>query len=256
MIDIHCHLLPGIDDGPATLEAALALARACVADGITHAVLTPHLLAGRWENTRSRIGAEHARFEKALQTLKIPLQLAWAGEVRLGAEVLDWLAQGELPLLGGEDGPRCLLLEMPDGQIPLGADKLVLALRRQGITPVIAHPERNRAVAEQPERLRPFIEAGCRTQLTAASVVGQFGSRAQGACEALLERGWAHCVASDAHNLTGRAPRMSAARQWLTEQGSAELAHELTVLGPARLCGWPAAVPRPAAPSQPARHHG
>lgn len=248
MIDIHCHLLPGIDDGPPTLEAALALARACVADGITHAVVTPHVFAGRWENTRSTIGVEHARFAQALKTLNVPLELSWAGEVRLSAEVLDWLAQGELPFLGGEQGARHLLLELPDGQIPLGADKLVLALRRQGITPVIAHPERNRAVMEKPERLRPFIEAGCKTQLTAASVVGQFGSRAQGACEALLERGWAHCVASDAHNLTGRAPRMTAAHQWLTERGGSSLAHELTVLGPSRLCGWPMEPPqKPAA---------
>jgi protein-tyrosine phosphatase len=126
---------------------------------------------------------------------------------------------------------------MPDGQIPLGADKLVGHLLGQGIRPVIVHPERNRAVMDNPDKLHPFVARGCAVQLTAASVIGEFGDRAQKAARHMLDAGWATCVATDAHNLKGRAPRMGAARSWLTEHYGAALATRLTLVGPAGLCG-------------------
>lgn len=243
MIDIHCHLLPGLDDGPATLDEALALAGALVADGITHVVATPHVFPGRFDNRRSGIGPAAQALQQALAQAGLPLQLRWAGEVRLAPEALDLLGAQELPWLGDAAGLRTLLLEMPDNQVPLGALAFVGALQRQGITPVLAHPERNRGVMESLQRLRPFVEAGCKVQVTAGSLVGQFGAKAQATAEALLEQGWVHALASDAHNLRGRVPRMGAARQWLAEQAGADFAHELTVRGPARLCGWAEALP-------------
>lgn len=247
MIDIHCHLLPGLDDGPATPADALALAQALVADGITHVVATPHVFPGRYDNRRSGVQAARAGFAALLAAHGVPLQLRCAGEVRLTPEVLDLLTLNELPWLGDSPGLRTVLLEMPDDQVPLGALAFVHALQRQGITPVLAHPERNRGVMTQPERLRPFLETGCRVQVTAGSLVGQFGAKAQAAAEALLEQGWVHAVASDAHNLRGRVPRMADAHRWLTEQAGEGFAHELTVAGPARLCGWPAADQPPTA---------
>ncbi len=237
MIDIHCHILPGIDDGPSTLDAALALAQACVDDGITHAVLTPHVFPGRFENRRSSIEEDFERFAARLQAAQIALSISWAGEVRLTPEVLDLLARGELPFLGQVAGQKTMLLEMPDGQIPLGSDRFVRHMLAHGVRPVIVHPERNRAVMEQPDRLRVFIEQGCYVQVTAGSLVGQFGPKAQATANALLDLGWVHAVASDAHNLSGRRPRMRDAAAWLTEHHGAALARQLTVLGPAGLCG-------------------
>jgi protein-tyrosine phosphatase len=239
MIDIHCHLLPGIDDGPATLEEALALARALVADGITQVVATPHVFPGRHDNGCANIRAEHARFVQALATYKIPLQLAWAGEVRLTPEVLDLLPAGELPFLGQFASHKTMLVEMPDGQVPLGADQFAARLLALGIRPVIVHPERNRGVMERVDRLRPFVEMGCAVQLTAGSLVGQFGAKAQSTAQTLLDEGLVTCIASDAHNLQGRRPRMADARAWLAEHYGAATASRLTREGPASLCGLP-----------------
>jgi len=236
MIDIHCHVLPGIDDGPANVEQALALAKACADDGVTRLVATPHVFPGRFENWRSSIADEVARFADLLASAGIALDLAWAGEVRLTPEVLDLLARDELPYLGEVNGFRTLLLEMPDGQVPLGAMTFVQRLLAARIKPVIVHPERNRGVMERPERLQDFIDAGCYVQLTAGSLIGQFGAKAQAVAADLVARGWVHAVASDAHNLAGRRPRMRDAAQWLTQHHGAGVARQLTVLGPAGLC--------------------
>lgn len=236
LIDIHCHLLPGLDDGPPDDAAALALARACVADGLTHVITTPHVFPGRYDNGCRNIQAAYTRFVTLLAAEGLPLQLSWAGEVRLTPEILDLLPLDELPFMGQVGSARTMLLEMPDGQIPLGAINLVRRLLAAKIRPIIVHPERNRAVMEQPDRLSAFVEAGCFVQLTAGSLVGTFGARAQATAIDLLERRMVHALASDAHNLTGRPPRMSAARQWLTERFGPEVALELTFTGPARLC--------------------
>ena len=236
MIDIHCHLLPGIDDGPATVEAAMALAKALADDGITQVVCTPHVFPGRFENWRSSIAEEHARFAELLRGTDIALELIWAGEVRLTPEVLELLAKDELPFLGQVGGYRTMLLEMPDGQVPLGALNFVRRLTAAKVRPVIVHPERNRGVMERPERLRDFVDEGCYVQLTAGSLVGQFGARAQAVAATLVDKGWVHAVASDAHNVAGRRPRMGDAAAWLTEHHGERAARQLTVLGPAGLC--------------------
>jgi protein-tyrosine phosphatase len=237
VIDIHCHLLPGIDDGPPTLEAALALANALVADGMLHVVCTPHIFPGRFENRRSSIQDEFNRFAKLVESAGIPLALSWAGEVRLTHEVVDLLAMGEIPFLGTSDGLKTMLLEMPDGQVPLGADRFAQRLLQMGVRPVIVHPERNRGVMERPDKLRGFVEDGCLVQITAGSLVGQFGANAQRVATQLVDKGWVHAVASDAHNLAGRRPRMADAQAMLAQRWGAASARRLTVFAPAALCG-------------------
>ena len=247
MIDVHCHVLPGIDDGAQSLEDALALARACAATGVTHLYATPHVYVGRWENRRSTIREQYELFKHALEVFHVPLVLGMAGEVRLSGEVLELLAGDELPFLGETGGYRTMLLELPDGGIPVGSDRLVRHLVDQRIRPLIVHPERNKAVMDDHERIRPFVEMGCYLQLTAASVIGEFGSAAFRASHKLLREGWVTVVASDAHNLRGRAPRMDAAREYLAEHYGEELADELTRRGPARLAGLSVAAPLAAA---------
>lgn len=241
MIDIHCHLLPGIDDGPATTAESLALARALLEDGITHVVCTPHVFPGRFDNVRSGIAQAHAAFVRdVLAPSGLALATRWAGEVRLTPEVLDdLLPRAELPWLGGvQAGQQLMLLELPDGQVPLGAERFVSRLQQHGTTPVIVHPERNREVMDDPDRLEPFIRMGCPVQLTAASITGHFGSKAQDCAFALLDAGWVTAVASDAHNLQGRRPRMKQAHQVLADTWGPEVAEQLTRTGPAHLCGW------------------
>jgi len=248
MIDIHCHVLPGIDDGPANLESAVALAKACADDGITQIVATPHVFPGRFENWRTSIAEEAARFEQVLAASGFALELLWAGEVRLTPEALELLDRDELPFLGEVNGYRTLLLEMPDGQVPLGAMAFVRRLLAARVKPVIVHPERNRGVMEKPDRLQDFIDAGCYVQLTAGSLVGQFGAKAQLVASQLVARGWVHAVASDAHNLAGRRPRMRDAAQWLTQHHGPSVARQLTLLGPAGLCAGNKEVNRRGAP--------
>jgi protein-tyrosine phosphatase len=199
-------------------------------------VATPHIYPGVFDNTLETIATAHATLDTALAQQQIPLTLSLGAEVRLCAEMLDWLAQGRLPFLGGQGGTEpVVLVELPDAQIPLGADRVLGALIDRGVTPLLAHPERNRAIAEQVSRLAPLVRLGCKLQVTAASLLGEFGSRAEKAAQELLDAGWVEVVASDAHNLTGRRPRLGAARDWLTQRYGQALAEALTEHNPARL---------------------
>jgi protein-tyrosine phosphatase len=238
LIELHAHLLPGIDDGPQTLEDALALARLFVADGVTHVVATPHVFPGRFDNTLQSNLSALAQFQQALKQADIALSISVAGEVRFSEHVPQLLADGALPFLGEmSDGFRSLLLEMPDGGIPLGAEKLIAWLLERQIRPVIAHPERNRMVRDRPELGRELVKLGCELQLTAGALLGQFGAPAQKASRAMLDAGVVSAVASDAHNLSARAPCLSAAYQWLEAHYGAQAANELTRHGPIRLGG-------------------
>lgn len=238
MLDLHVHVLPGIDDGPRNLDDALKLARALVADGIEHVVATPHIYPGVFDNTPHRIAEAFERLQTAVTAEGLALTMTWAAEVRICPEIIDWLEHRRLPLLDGSlVGPSTALIELPDGQIPVGTDRLAGLMLERGITPLIAHPERNKAVMEQPSRLEALRRMGCRFQLTAGSVIGEFGSKAHATARHLLDAGWADVVASDAHNLSGRKPRMSAARQWLQEHYDAALAERLMVLTPQQIAG-------------------
>lgn len=239
MIDLHTHVLPGIDDGPETIEDALALAKAIVADGVRHAVLTPHVYPGRWNNTRTSLQQQFELFQASLLRLGIPLSVSLGGEVRLNDGVLDLLAQDEIPTLGTYQGLKTMLLELPDATIPLGSDKLARYLIDKGYCPIIVHPERNKAVMEKPERLRPFVDMGCQIQVTAGSVLGEFGRNALTTAQALFDRDWVNLLASDCHNLRGRAPRMAAARAWAAAQLGERKAWSLCFSQPAKLCSQP-----------------
>lgn len=238
MLDLHVHVLPGIDDGPRTLEDALALAQALADDGIEHIVATPHIYPGVFDNSASRIGEVFDDFQSAVSDAGIALTMTWAAEVRICPEILDWIETRRLPMLNGSlVGPSTALIELPDGQIPVGTDKLMGMMLERGITPLMAHPERNKAVMEQPTRLEALRRLGCKFQVTAGSVLGDFGSRAQTTAQKLLEAGWVDVIATDAHNRSSRRPRMGAARDWLTEQFDAALALRLTKTQPTEIAG-------------------
>lgn len=232
MIDLHCHLLPGVDDGARDLPLALDLARASVANGIRQAVLTPHVYAGRWDNSVSNLTATFDAFRKALRDEAIPLEVYLGGEVHLLPDAFNLLDVEDLPFVGGWRGYRVMLLELPDSHIPVGAMKAVEMFLRRGVLPMIAHPERNKEVMRNHKRIEPFVKAGCLMQLTAASVCGQFGAPAHKTSLKLLDAGWATVVATDAHNLAHRPPIMAAARACLDDAYGAEAGEVLTDANP------------------------
>jgi protein-tyrosine phosphatase len=213
MIDLHNHLLPGIDDGAPDLEVALALARIAVADGITHMVCTPHIHPGRYENTPATIQAAQQKFVAALQVESISLQVATAAEVRFGAELMQGIGEGTIPFLGEWQGRKVLLLEFPHGEVPFGAERMIAWLLQRNIQPMLAHPERNKGIMRDPSKLKPFIEQGCLLQVTASSVAGGFGLAAQAIASDLLSEGLVSILATDAHNIDYRPPILSQGMQ-------------------------------------------
>ena len=212
MIDLHCHLLPGIDDGPETLEEALEMARIAVAGGIEAAYVTPHLHVGRWDNDLPGISAAVQAYRAALAEAGIPLELGFAAEVRLDYEILPLIEAGRVPFLGTLDGYQVMLLEFPHSHVPVGANEFTAWLLARGIRPMIAHPERNKDLLRDPQKLEPFVREGCLLQLTADAVAGNFGELCAARAREFLERGWVSVLASDAHDTVERPPRIAPGR--------------------------------------------
>ena len=212
MIDLHCHLLPGIDDGPEDLATALRLARHAVAAGIRTSVVTPHMHPGRYANRSANIRAAAANFQQSLDAAGIALKVLCSAEVRLDHEILSWVGEEQIPYLGHWQGERVMLLEFPHSHVPVGADKLVAWLLKQGIRPMIAHPERNKDILRSIDKLLPFVRLGCLLQVTAGAVAGSFGEYAQARAVDLLSRGWVTILASDAHNMEARPPELEPGR--------------------------------------------
>ena len=235
MIDLHCHLLPGIDDGPATIEEALEMARIAVANGITESHVTPHLHPGRWENDRLRIAAAVGAYRVSLAQAGIPLELGYAAEVRLDYEILPLIEAGRVPFLGTLDGFQVMLLEFPHSHVPVGADKFVAWLLARDIRPMIAHPERNKDLMRDPGKLEPFVREGCLLQVTADAVTGGFGELCAQRAREFLERGWVTVLASDAHDTTDRPPRMAPGRDAAAKIVGEEEARRLTHGTPLRI---------------------
>jgi protein-tyrosine phosphatase len=237
MIDLHCHLLPGIDDGASSMEEALSLARLAVNDGITHMVVTPHVHPGRYENDVRSIRPVFEAFQAALVENDILLSVKAAGEVRLSVEVLTMFAAGQLPFLGEWDGKKVMLLELPHSHVPPGSDKLVKWLLDRGVLPMIAHPERNKGIMADVTKLAPFIEMGCLFQLTAMSVSGGFGVEAKRLSDQMLDNGWVTVIASDGHNCDRRPPVLSEAVRAAAELIGDSEARRLVWGNPAKIIG-------------------
>lgn len=235
MIDLHCHFLPGIDDGAQVLGEALDLARAAVKAGIATSVMTPHVHIGRYDNNLTSIKKSVAAFRAALRAHDIPLEIRVGGEVRIAAELMTLVEEGEAPYLGALDGHRILLLEFPHSHLMVGADKLIQWLLARKIKPLIAHPERNKDVMRNVEKIHPFVAMGCLLQVTGASLTGEFGKPAQDCAVKLLEREWVTVVATDAHNLIHRPPDLGRARKALAALAGEALAQRMTHDTPAAI---------------------
>jgi protein-tyrosine phosphatase len=206
MIDIHAHILPGMDDGPSTREEALEMARAAVANGIGVIVSTPHCLNGLYINWREDILFACSEFNTELQRRDIPLTVLPGSEIRLSPEIMEALESGRLMTMN--DAGRHILLELPDQFIPGSTVNFINRLRKRGITPIISHAERNPAIQHNVELLSDIISAGALSQITARSLTGGFGEEALRCCQRIIDLNLVHFVASDAHSAEGRSPAL------------------------------------------------
>jgi protein-tyrosine phosphatase len=228
MLDLHCHILPDVDDGPATLEESLALARFCVRDGITHITATPHCHR-QLRMLRADILPEVARFNAELARAGVPLMVLPGSEIQL-TDSAAYRADFEAGLfchLG--DGRDYTLLEVPwNGRLyPEDAPEVVTWLRGHGMTPILAHPERHPFFRDVPGRLQALVDTGVILQLTVDSFLGNHGADAWAAADRLLQTYPDVVLASDAHNSTTRCSGLSAGYDLVRERYGAGRADDL-----------------------------
>jgi protein-tyrosine phosphatase len=226
MVDIHYHLIFGVDDGPKSIEASLELAEASAAEGVTHIVATPHASARYPYN-----------FEVNRERLAI-LSDQLAGRLTLGLGCDFHLSYENLIEIENDprkftvNGTEYLLVEFPDFLNVATSNETLFRLMSLGLIPIITHPERNPTLLENPEPLKEWCQNGCLIQVTAASIAGRFGRRCDEFSRLLLRGNYVHIVASDAHNLTGRAPLMRAAFDSLKKDFGQETADRLCIQNP------------------------
>jgi protein-tyrosine phosphatase len=237
VIDLHCHILPGVDDGAQTDADSIGLLNQAIDDGITHMALTPHVQPGRYENNQSNLQAPFKKLQQLIKDQQLNITISLGGEVRLCAEVLGLFANQNLPFIGKYKDKHVMLLELPHNGIPPGSDKLADWLIDRGILPMIAHPERNKAIMTDINKAQPFIQRGCLFQLTAMSVTNDFGEQAYNIAHQFLENNWATIVASDAHNQNRRPPILSKAYNYITEKYGEALARKLMIEKPKEIVG-------------------
>ncbi len=226
MIDIHCHILPGMDDGAKSAEESQAMVEAAVADGITHVVATPH--------ANSHYYFDFEKVRQALQTLQEyagnRLSLTTGCDFQMSPENLEDLRQApERFCINQKD---YLLMEFSEYSIPPAMDQSIHQLQLAGLRPIVTHPERNRILRDRPERLRQWIRQGCSSQVTAGSLTGLFGPAAQHEAERWMEEGLVHFVASDAHNVRGRPLRLRPAYDFVKKRFGETVAEALFVENP------------------------
>lgn len=201
MIDLHCHILPGIDDGPQTMAESIEMAEKAVSDGITQLVCTPHYTV-RYPNTRQLVVPKVQQLQRELDKRMIPLSLHSGQEVHLTGELIRQLEADQIQLIDPKQ--RYFLLEFPKFEIPFYALPMVEKVIKKGLIPIIVHPECQAGFINDPNKLIPFLELGALTQVTAPSLVGIYGKSIQKIARKLLDHGLIQMVASDAHRRQDR----------------------------------------------------
>ena len=209
MIDMHSHILPGLDDGAGDWEQAVAMARAAVADGIAEMVCTPHWVLGKYENSREKILPCFAEFKARLAHEKVPLKIHPGAELRIDATLLNRLKSGEVLTIGNSG---YVLLELPDDGLPSDLHQFFWELQVNGYRPILSHVERNPFIRENPGRLVDWVERGALTQITAASIQTGFASEIREFAVFLVQHRLAHMLVTDTHGLRMRRPELSGAR--------------------------------------------
>lgn len=209
MIDLHTHILPGLDDGVKSAAESVEFARIAAADGVRLMVATPHCKEGYWFNDREKVLEEVAKLEILLREADVELVIEPGAEVHLCEDLVERVRDGRAPTLA--DNGKTLLLELSLTQYPVDLENLIFKLKLAGIEPLFAHPERIRYFQDDIGRYEEAIRLGGWGQITTGSVMGLFGHEAQEFSEEILRKGLVHVLASDSHNLRGRRPVLSEA---------------------------------------------
>ena len=226
MVDVHCHILSGMDDGARTFDESVAMAEMAIADGITHVVATPH-------------ASNEYRFDfAAVQKATAELQRAVGDRLEIASGCDFHLSAENIAALKRNAAPFCihqktyLLIEFNDFSIPPALDQTVYEIQLAGVRPIVTHPERNGIIRTHQERLETWIRNGSYGQVTACSLTGSFGAPAKQAALSWIARGLIHFVASDAHNLTGRPQKLRAAYEVVEAEFGRDKAEALFVSNP------------------------
>jgi len=229
MVDIHHHLLYGTDDGANSIETSVEMARLAVAEGITHVVCTPHA-NGYHEFSPEKNAAKTAELRARLADEGLELKLGSGCDFHLSFDNIQTALVD--PARFSINGLGYLLVELPDYGLPPSLTETYYKLRLVGLTPILTHPERNPTLQNEPERLVEWLRGGLLIQVTADALTGHKDKRAQQMAYELLDKRWVHFLASDAHNLTTRPPRMREACQIVAKKYGAGYAQSLCVTNP------------------------
>jgi len=214
MIDIHTHILPGIDDGVKTEDDAVEFARMAAEDGVRTIVATPHCRDGFYVNERADVLAMTATLRERLARESVEVELVAGAEVHICPELVERILDGRAPTLGNNG--KTLLLELSLTQYPVELENLIFQLKLAGVVPILAHPERIRFFEDDIGRYEALVRLGAYGQITTGSLLGEFGRKTQEFSRELVRKGLIHVVATDAHNVRGRPPIMSEAVEALT----------------------------------------
>ncbi|MCF2132043.1 hypothetical protein L1I79_37335 [Strepomyces sp. STD 3.1] len=202
LIDIHSHILPGIDDGALTMEDAINMARVAVDEGITKLIATPHHQNGIFFNRKQDILKRVTNLNHVLRSEDIPLEILPGQETRIHGDLLEDFEKGDILTL---NHTHYLFIELPSGYVPRYTEQLLFNIQLKGLTPIIVHPERNAGFMENPENLLNLVKKGTLTQVTTSSLTGNFGKKIQKFSMQLIEANLTHFIASDAHNISTRS---------------------------------------------------
>ena len=215
MIDLHCHMLPGLDDGAADLDVSLEMARIAVADGISTVVCTPHILPTVYDNKGPAIRAAVDQLQAALAQAEIPLRVLPGADVHIAPDLVEGLRCGRVLSIADT---RYLLLEPPHHVMPPRLRDCVFGLMTAGYFPILTHPERLTWIDRHYDVIKELARVGMLMQITAGSLTGRFGGRPRHWSQRMLDEGLVDILATDAHDPKGRPPRLSEARQLVAER--------------------------------------
>lgn len=206
MIDIHCHILPGVDDGPKSMEESLQMARIAAKDGIKIIVSTSHFIDESKFISGEPLKNRVESLNEKLKEEGIALTVLLGNEVYMSPQLPTRLENSEIFTINNS---RYLLIELPFSDIPIYMDETIYQLKLKGITPIIAHPERYGQIIEQPNIVYEWINKGVLIQINAGSLKGRFGPRVKEVSQILLKHNLVHFIASDGHSANGRKPKLS-----------------------------------------------
>lgn len=216
MIDLHCHILPGVDDGAKHMTESIEMARVAVEQGITTIVATPHHLNEKYTNKRIEIIQLVDELNDRLKKENVPITILPGQETRIHGELLESYQNGEV--LTMNDKGKYVFIELPSANLPLYTEKLIYDIQLEGLIPVIVHPERNAELLQSPDKLYQLVKKGACTQLTAASLVGAFGKKIKKFSHDIIGANLAHFIASDAHNIKNRTFKMDEAFELIDKE--------------------------------------